>query len=88
MGRWLAKMVDIDGNPLEEMIAVCKTLGAEVRYSPEGRYFTATVWDGWGPPEKEQAALAIQKTIQCRVGRLSGVVCYCFDAFSTLVYEV
>lgn len=81
-------MVETEGKQLEEMLAVCRALGAEVRYSPEKRYFTATVWNGWGSPEKEQAALAIQKKIQCRVGQLSGVVCYCFDAFSTLVYEV
>lgn len=48
MGRWAAEMIDTDGKPLEEMLAVCKTLGAEVRYSPEGRYFTATVWNGLG----------------------------------------
>ena len=54
-------MVETDGKQLEEMLAVCKALGAEVRYSPEGRYFTAMVWNGWGEPEKEQAALAIQK---------------------------
>lgn len=88
MGRWTAGMVETDGKQLEEMLAVCKALGAEVRYSPEGRYFTAMVWNGWGEPEKEQAALAIQKKIQCRAGQFSRVVCYCFDAFSTLVYEV
>ena len=33
---------------LEEMLAVCRNLGAEVEYHPEYGHFTAMVWDA-GP---------------------------------------
>lgn len=80
--------VKTEEGQLEKMLADCKALGAEIRYSPESRYFTAMVWNDWGLPCNEQAALAIQREIQSRAGQFSGVVCYCFDAFSTLVYEI
>ena len=32
---------------LEEMLAVCRNLGAEVEYHPEYSHFTAMVWEGW-----------------------------------------
>ena len=35
-----------------------------------------------------QALDAEFREIQSKAGQFSGVVCYCFDAFSTLVYEV
>ena len=80
--------VKTEEGQLEKGLAVCRALDAEIRYSQQGRYFTAMVWNDWGLPCREQAALAIQREIQSRVGQFSGVVCYCFDAFSTLVYEV
>lgn len=80
--------VKMEEGQLEKVLAACKVLDAEIRYSQEDRYFTAMVWNGWGLPCGEQAALAIQREIQSRAGQFSGVVCYCFDAFSTLVYEI
>lgn len=80
--------VKTEEGQLEKVLAACKALGAEIRYSRESRYFTAMVWNDWGLPCNEQAALAIQREIQSRAGQFSGVVCYCFDAFSTLVYEI
>lgn len=44
---------------LEEMIAVCRNLGAEVEYHPEYGHFTAMVWDGWTLPHGEEKALSI-----------------------------
>ena len=82
------EMVKTEEGQLEKVLAACKALGAEIRHCPENRYFTAMVWNDWSLPCREQAALAIQREIQSRVGQFSGVVCYCFDAFSTLVYEV
>lgn len=73
---------------LEEVLAACEGLGAELRYHPAERYFTAMVWSRWGQPDDERAALAIQRKIQRKAGQFSNVVCYCFDAFSTLVYEI
>lgn len=80
--------VKTEEDQLEKVLAVCQALDAEFRYSRKGRYFTAMVWNDWGLPCREQEALAIQREIQSKAGQFSGVVCYCFDAFSTLVYEV
>ena len=81
-------MADNKESHVAEVLAACEGLGAEFRYHPADRYFTAMVWSGWGQPDSEQAALAIQRKIQWEAGRFSNMVCYCFDAFSTLVYEL
>ncbi len=71
---------------LAELSAACRELGAEVCQSPEYRHFTAMLWedDEWSEAE----ARSIQQTIQKLANRYPGLVCYCFDAFSTLVYAV
>ena len=81
-------MCDQPKTPLEKLAALCRELGAEVRYHPEQQYFTAMLWDGWGPPFSERAALAVQQQIQKQAAQYPGTVCYCFDPFSTLVYVV
>lgn len=81
-------MIKVKEGQLEKVLASCKSLGAEIRYSERNRYFTAIVWNDCGLHCGEQAALAIQREIQSKAGQFSGVVCYCFDAFSTLVYEI
>lgn len=48
---------------LEEMLAVCRNLGAEVEYHPEYSHFTAMVWEGWAQPYNEEKALSIQDQI-------------------------
>ena len=73
---------------LEALTAVCRELGAEVRFHPEQGYFTAMVWNGWGSPYDTGHALAVQQQIQRLSARYPGIVCYCFDPFSTLVYVV
>lgn len=73
---------------LEEMIAVCRELGAEVEYHPGYGHFTAMVWEGWDQPHDEGKALSIQKQIYQRTAQYPRLVCYPFDPFSTLVYAV
>lgn len=74
--------------PLDEVYAACLALGAEVRRGPESSYFTAMVWDGWGWPYDEGRALTIQQEIQRKAAQYPGLVCWCLDPFSTLVYAV
>ena len=73
---------------LAALCALCRKLGADVRGSPENRYFTATVWDGWDGSAREGPALAIQQKIKEETAQYDGLVCYCFDPYSTLVYAV
>lgn len=73
---------------LEAILQLCGNLGAEIRYHPEHRYFTAMVWTGWDTPCGMGEALAIQQEIQRTAAQYPTVVCYCFDPFSTLVYTV
>ncbi len=79
-----------EGKPaqLEVMASYCQTLGAEVRYHPAQRYFTAMVWIGWGLPYNEGPALAVQQKIQQKAAQYPDLVCYCFDPFSTLIYAI
>ena len=72
---------------LEAVLQLCGNLGAEIRYHPEYRYFTAMVWTGWDTPCGMGEALAIQQEIQRTAAQYPTVVCYCFDPFSTLVYR-
>ena len=70
---------------LEAVLQLCGNLGAEIRYHPEYRYFTAMVWTGWDTPCGMGEALAIQQEIQRTAAQYPTVVCYCFDPFSTPV---
>ena len=74
--------------PLREILEVCRNLGAEIRYYPERRAFTAMVWTGWDTPRGIGEALAVQQEIQRTAAQYPSIVCYCFDPFSTLVYTV
>lgn len=73
---------------LKAMLGICQGLGAETRYHPEHRYFTAMVWTGWDTPCGMGEALAVQQKIQRTAAQYPAIVCYCFDPFSTLVYTV
>ena len=70
--------------PLQELLELCRTLGADVRYEPEYAYLTALAWEDDG----EQHARSIQRQIQQQAEKYPGLVCYCFDLFSTLVYAI
>lgn len=73
---------------LTELAEACRTIGADVRCYPAQRYLTATAWNGAGWPHDDGVARAIQQQIQEKTAQYPGLVCYCFDAFSTLVYAV
>ena len=73
---------------LEEMLAVCRNLGAEVEYHPESSHFTALVWVVWAQPYDVVKALSIQYQIYQTTAQYPRLVCYRFDPFSTLVYAV
>ncbi len=75
-------------NQLHAMLAVCRNLGAEVDYCQERNYFTAMVWEDERLSADVSRARLIQKQIQKKTAQYSGLVCYCFDPFSTLVYMV
>lgn len=81
-------MVEQRESRLSALCAVCRELGAEVRCDSDRGYLTATVWDGWDRPEQQESALAIQQMIRQETAQHDGLVCYCFDPFSTLVYIV
>lgn len=70
---------------LMELSAACRDLGAEVRYCPEYGHLTAIFWEG---SMDEARALSAQRTIQRLTACYPRLVCYCFDAFSTLIYAI
>lgn len=72
----------MENQRLQYISNICNTLGADVRYDPEYRHLTVLAWESEG----EQRALTIQQQIQRQTAKYPGLVCYCFDAFSTLVY--
>lgn len=73
---------------LHTILTVCRDLGAEVNYCQERGYFTAMVWEDEGLSGDTSRARSIQKQIQEKTAQYPGLVCYCFDPFSTLVYTV
>lgn len=73
---------------LEAMVAACGDVDAEVRYNPDHGHITIMVWEEGSDPAEEQRALAIQRKIKQQSAQYPRLVCYCFDAFSTLIYAV
>lgn len=69
---------------LQAISDICRVLGADVRYCPEYRHLTVLVWENEG----EEKALSIQRQIQRQTEKHPGLVCYCFDSFSTLIYVI
>lgn len=69
---------------LQNISDFCIVLGADVRYNPEYRHLIVLAWENEG----EQRAHAIQQQILWQTVKYPGLVCYCFDAFSTLVYAL
>lgn len=74
----------IANQELQSISDACTALGADVRYDPEYRHLIILAWEYEG----EQRALFIQRLIQEQAERYPGLVCYCFDPFSTLVYMI
>ena len=54
---------------------------------PDGASFTAMLWED-ADSMSENAAAEIQRKIKRKTAEYPGFVCYCFDAFSTLIYRV
>lgn len=85
-GHIYLKMDEQGTASLRELLEVCRDLGAETRYYPERRAFTAMVWTGWDTSCGIGKALAVQQEIKRTAAQYPSIVCYCFDPFSTLVY--
>lgn len=68
----------------QQIYDICHALGADVRYCPEYGHLTVLSWENEG----EKHALSIQRQIQQQTASYPGLVCYCFDPFSTLVYAI
>ena len=64
-----------------------RSLGAHVREVQDGASFTAMLWED-ADSMSENAAAEIQRKIKRKTAEYPGFVCYCFDAFSTLIYRV
>lgn len=74
----------MENRQLQNISNICNTLGADVRYDPEYRHLIVLAWESEG----EQRARAIQQQIRRQTAKYPGLVCYCFDTFSTLVYTL
>lgn len=84
----MKEMSEWQRRQLEAVMAVCESLGADVRYRPECGHFTAMIWEDGTCAHSESDARSVQKKIQEKTAQYSSLVCYCFDAFSTLVYVI
>lgn len=73
---------------LEILLEKCRKLDVDLRYNPQRKYFTALVWEHPNDAFDEARALLIQQKIKQMTGQYPGLVCYCFDPFSTLIYIV
>ena len=60
---------------------------AHVREVQDGASFTAMLWEDEDSVSERDAA-EIQRKIKRKTAEYPGFVCYCFDAFSTLIYRV
>ena len=65
----------------------CRSLGVHVREEQDGASFTAMLWEDEDSVSERDAA-EIQRKIKRKTAEYPGFVCYCFDAFSTLIYRV
>lgn len=80
------KVPQKENTALENLRAFCRSLGA-VREVPDGASFTAMLWED-ADSVSERDAAEIQRKIKRKTAEYPGFVCYCFDAFSTLIYQV
>ena len=84
---YVLKMPQEENTALGNLRAFCRSLGAHVREVPDGASFTAMLWED-ADSMSENAAAEIQRKIKRKTAEYPGFVCYCFDAFSTLIYRV
>ena len=74
-------------NEIVQLCTFCRSLGAHVREVQDGNSFTAMLWED-ADSMSENAAAEIQRKIKRKTAEYPGFVCFCFDAFSTLIYQV
>ena len=67
------------------LLEQCAHLNADVRPRTDKGYFTVTVPPPWNGLT-HGAAQKVQDKIKEWSRQYTGVVCYCFDSFSTLLY--
>lgn len=72
---------------LLQLRTFCRSLGAHVREVQDGVSFTAMLWED-ADSVSERDAAEIQRKIKRKTAEYPGFVCYCFDAFSTLIYRI
>ena len=84
---YVLKMPQKDHTALENLCAFCRSLGAHVREVQDGASFAAMLWEDEDSVSERDAA-EIQRKIKRKTAEYPGFVCYCFDAFSTLIYRV
>ena len=84
---YVLKMPQEENTALENLCAFCRSLGAHVREVQDGASFTAMLWEG-AESVSERDAAEIQREIKRKTAEYPGFVCYCFDAFSTLIYRI
>ena len=70
-----------------QLCTFCQDLGAHVREVQDGASFTAMLWED-ADSMSEHAAAEIQRKINPKPAEYPGFVCFCFAAFSTLIYRV
>ena len=74
-------------NEIVQLRTFCQDLGAHVREVQDGASFTAMLWEDLDSVGDGNAA-EIQRGIKRETAEFPGFVCYCFDAFSTLIYRI
>ena len=74
-------------NEIVQLRTFCRSLSAHVREVQDGNSFTAMLRED-ADSIGERDAAEIQRKIKRKTAEYPGFVCYCFDAFSTLIYRV
>ena len=74
-------------NDIKQMLSFCRELGTHVQENRDGNSFTAMLWEDTDSISEDTAA-KIQRKIKQKTAIYPGIVCYCFDVFSTLIYRV
>jgi len=87
MGLLVSNAQTESKSALLQLRTFCQDLGAHVHEVPDGASFTAMLWED-ADSMSENAAAEIQRKIKRKTAEYPGFVCYCFDAFSTLIYRV
>lgn len=78
--------VNVSGKlQLRALYSLCRQLQADVRFYEGDGYFTVLVPPPWNE-ETRYSAQEQQRKIKEWSEQYPDIICYCFDAYSTLVY--